>query len=296
MPNFLIIGAPKTGTTTLHYALMQHPDIFLCPLKEVGFFWAYEEDVLLLGPGAIRMKNVLVRNLEDYQLLFEKATTEKAIGEFSVRYIYHPRAPERIHRLIPNARLIASLRQPADRAFSAFYMNIRDGLEPCHDFREALEQDRQGIRDQWITCRYLNRGFYYASLKRYLDFFDHQQLHISLMEDLISDPQHLIQSIYSFLGVENNLAVNMSKPSNASGIIRRPIQRFIWVNTNRLRALVRPLFNARLRHVVTEWFIRDLEKPIFPPELRRELTNYYREDIERLQDLIERDLSHWLSN
>jgi len=294
LPNFLIIGASKSGTTTLHNFFLQHPEIFMCTTKEVGFFWAYENDIQIQGPGAERLKNVLVTDMDRYQRLFDKVTTERAIGEASVRYISYPDVPERIHRYIPHVRLIASLRQPADRAFSAFTMNQRDGLEPCSDFQEALAQERAGLRDQWISCRYLNRGFYYSSLKRYLECFDRQQMHISLMEDLIDHPQDLLLSLFRFLEVDESYASDLSHRHNPSGVIRNPAQRFIWTHSNRLRAAVRPLFSARFRHVAADWFLRDLEKPKFAPDLRAELTEYYRQDIEQLQDLLQRDLSHWL--
>jgi len=294
LPNFLIIGASKSGTTTLHNVFLHHPEIYMYPTKEVGFFWAYEQDIQIQGPGADRLKNVLVSDMDRYQSLFDKVTTEKAIGEASVRYISYPEVPERIHRYIPHVRLIASLRQPADRAFSAFTMNRRDGLEPCSDFQEALVQERVGLRDQWISCRYLNRGFYYASLKRYLDFFNRQQMHISLMEDLIDHPQDLLKSLFRFLEVDESYASDISHRHNPSGIISNPLQRFMWTHSNRLRAAIRPFFSARVRHRTTEWFMRDLEKPQFPHHLRVELTEHYRKDIEQLQDLLQRDLSHWL--
>jgi len=294
LPNFLIIGASKSGTTTLHNVFLNHPEIYICPTKEVGFFWAYQENIQIQGPGAERLKNVLITDLNQYQQLFDKVSTEKAIGEASVRYISHPNVPERIHSIIPHVKLIASLRQPADRAFSAFTMNRRDGLEPCSDFQEALEQERSGMRDHWISCRYLNRGFYYASLKQFFELFDRQKFHISLMEDLIDNPMGLLISLFRFLEVDESFASNLSHRHNPSGIIRNPLKRFMWTNSNRLRAAVRPILEPRFRHLATEWFMHDLEKPQFPLQLRVELTEYYRKDIEQLQDLLQRDLSHWL--
>jgi Sulfotransferase domain len=296
LPNFLIIGASKSGTTTLHNIFLQHPEIFICPTKEVGFFWAYEEDIKMEGPGVDRLRHVLITDLGQYERLFAKATSAKAIGEASVRYISHPNVPERIHRIIPRVRLIANLRQPADRAFSAFTMNRRDGLEPCSDFREALKQERSGLRDRWISCRYLNRGFYYDSLKRYLEYFDRGQMHISLMDDLISDPQGLLKNLFKFLEVDESFSPDLSKRYNPSGIIRNPIRRIIWTHSNRIRAAIRPIISARMRRLSTQWFIRDVEKPAFDPDMRAALTEYYRQDIEHLQELLDRDLHCWLKD
>jgi hypothetical protein len=294
LPTFLIIGAPKAGTTTLHYVLSQHPEVYMCPLKEAGFFWAYGQPVNLQGPGAEKLRNRLVTRLEDYENLFKDAKKAKAVGESSVRYLASLAAPQNIRQFIPDARLIVTLRQPAERAFSAFAHNQRDGLEPSHDFAQAIAEDRTGKRDGWQFCRYLDRGFYYASLKRYLEYFDRSQLHISLLEDLVQDPQRLMRGLFQFLEVDGDFTPDLSHKHNTSGVIRNPALRTLWTRTNRLRVALRPYLPPRMRHAAFEWVIQDLEKLPFPPDLRAELTEYYRQDILQLQDLIRRDLSHWL--
>jgi hypothetical protein len=294
MPNFLIIGAAKGGTTTLHNVLAQHPDVYMCPLKEVGFFWAYGEDVRLQGISAERLRNRLIDDLDRYQKLFDGVTNEKAIGEASVRYLSTANTPEVIRRFIPGAKLIASLRQPADRAFSAFNHNRRDGIEPCSDFGEAIAQDQNGLRDHWMVCRYLHVGFYYQFLKRYFDMFDRNQIHISLFEDLKEEPHELMSNLFRFLDVDETFVPDLSHRHNVTGIIRNPLLRAAWARSSKLRSVIRPILSDRLRHNVFEWVIRDQDKPQFSPELRLELTDYYYEDINRLQDLLDRDLSHWL--
>jgi hypothetical protein len=295
LPNFLVIGASKGGTTTIHQVLDQHPQVFMCSVKEVGFFWSYGEPVEFHGPGQEKLRNRLVNDLDRYQALFKNAANEKALGESSVRYISTPRAPKVIHDLIPQAKLIASLRQPADRAYSSYMHNLRDGVEPCSQFAEAVAQELNGERDDWTFCRYLSRGFYSVQIKRYLEYFEKEQLHISLFEDLKNNPKTLFRGLYRFLKVDEKFSPDLSHKHNVSGVIKNPVLRNMWTRTGRLRAAMRPLMSDRLRHAATEWFMRDLEKPQFPKELRKELTEYFRQDIEQLQDLIGRDLSHWLT-
>ena len=294
MPTFLLIGAAKGGTTSLHYAFDQHPQIYMSPMKEPSFFWAYGQDVRLLGPGAEVMKHRYVDTLEDYQKLFAKAADYKARGESSVRYLCHPPAPKAIHQFLPDVKLIMILRQPAERAFSSFAHYRRDGMEPCADFAGAIAQDRQGQREGWTFGRYLSEGFYFQALQRYLAYFDRDQMHISLLEDLQADPQALMCSIFQFLGVDDSFVVDLSHQHNVSGIIRNPLLRWVWTRSNPLRAAIRPLLSERFRHRASELMIRDVEKLSLPPQLRAELTEYYRQDIEQLQDLLGRDLSHWL--
>jgi hypothetical protein len=294
MPNFLVIGAPKAGTTTLNDALSQHPEIYMSPVKEAGFFWAYNQPIDFRAPGAVNLRNRLVTDLISYQELFKDVAGQKAIGEASVRYLASPQSPSLIRQFVPHARLIASLRQPADRAFSEFSHQLRDGIEPCKTFAEAIEQERRGARDHWIACRYLHLGFYARSLKRYLENFDRAKLHISLLEDLQTDPQGLMRELFSFLEVEETFTPDLSHKHNVSGVIRNPALRFVWTRSKNLRASLRRFLPPRFRHTASEWVIQDLVKLPFHPELRAELTDYYRQDILQLEDLIQRDLSHWL--
>lgn len=295
LPNFLIIGAPKCGTTTLHYVLSQHPQIFMCPVKEAGFFWAYDQDVRLQGPGADKLRNRLVSDRQAYEKLFASVSGQPAVGESSVRYIYTPSAPRNIHALIPQARLVAILRQPAERAYSAFNHNRRDGLEPCPDFASAIADDLAGKRLDWQFCRYLNRGLYAESLRRYFEYFDRSQMHLTLMEDLIQDPGAYFRSLFGFLGVDSAFEPDLSQKHNRTGIIRNPALRFVWTRSSRLRSALRPLIDPRLRHAAFEWVIKDVVKEPMPPETHARLTEYYRDDILDLQELLGRDLSHWLA-
>jgi hypothetical protein len=294
MPNFFIIGAPKSGTTTLHYVLDQHPDVYMSPVKEPGFFWAYGEEVNLQGPSELLLRHRVVSDLDDYTKLFDGITTEKAIGESSASYMFHPRSPKLIYRSIPHAKLVFILRQPADRAFSSFTQYLRDGVEPCSEFAEAVAQEKQGLRDHWTFGRHLNYGFYYNAFQRYLKYFTRQQMHISLFEDLKEDPHRLLSDLFRFLEVRDDFVPDLSHQHNVSGVIRNPLLRGFWTRSNRLRAIIRPLTNQWMRHTFAEWVFRSVDKPVFSQELRSDLTEYYRKDIELLEDFLQRDLGNWL--
>lgn len=294
MPNFLIIGASKGGTTTLNYVLDQHPEIFMCPVKETGFFWAYGEQLTYHEPGSQKLRYRVVDNPEQYQKLFRKASGYKAIGEASVRYLCHPKSPSLIHQFIPKVKLIAILRQPADRAFSSYLHNLRDGMEPCKNFAEAIVQEKQGLRDHWIALRYLEHGMYFSAIQRYLQFFNHSQLFIRLFEDLQQNPHSLFEDLFRFLEVDDTFIPDLSHKHNVSGIIRNPWLRWLWTNTVKLRVYLRPIISGRLRHNLSEWVYKDVQKQTLSTQLKMELTEYYREDILKLQDLLGRDLSSWL--
>ena len=130
MPNFLIIGAMKSGTTALYYYLEQHPQVYMSPVKEPNFFCSEENSD---GDFATR--------LGAYQDLFRDVSGEKAIGEASHCYLYEPEAAARIQEYITDAKLIAVLRDPVDRAYSHFLHMVRNGSEPLTDFALALREE-----------------------------------------------------------------------------------------------------------------------------------------------------------
>src|SRR3989338_3833819 len=132
LPNFLIIGATKAGTTSIHNYLGQHPEIFVCPHKETNFF-AQDSATCFLGDA--------INTREDYEREFEGVKNEKAIGETSPAYLAVPTAPERIHGLIPHAKLIAILRDPAERAYSHYLMRRRQKREFRSSFEQCLDEE-----------------------------------------------------------------------------------------------------------------------------------------------------------
>ena len=114
------------------------------------------------------------------------------------------------------------------------------------------------------------------------------------MEDFQRDSQRFLQTIFEFLDVDQSFSPDISHRHNPSGIIRSPLLRLLWINSNRFRSWIRPFFNERFRHYAFEMLIRNkVEKPIFDLDANRDLTEFYRKDIENLQELVHRDLSEW---
>ena len=150
MPNFLIIGAMKSGTTALYYYLEQHPEIYMSPVKEPNFFSSQEREN---AAGA-------VARIGNYRDLFRGVSGETAIGEASHSYLYEPGAAAEIRRYAPEAKLIAILRNPIDRAYSHFLHMVRSGTEPLDDFAQALQEEAAGIHKERTFQDYIGRGLY----------------------------------------------------------------------------------------------------------------------------------------
>jgi hypothetical protein len=293
MPNFLIVGAQKAGTTSLYYYLKQHPQVYMSPRKEPHFFEGMHWD--FYRPGRTTLP---VTDLADYQALFEGVTDEKAIGEASASYLYSPKAPALIKRSIADARLIAVLRNPADRAYSNFLHCVRTGREPIPDFAEALRVEEGRIRDNWGPLwHYRQKGFYYPQVKRYLDTFGRDRFRVWLYDDLRAKPLEMLREVFEYLEVDASFVPDMSIEHNTSGLPRNKVlygmaKKLAARNpTLKLAILERYLPAGPRRYVKRRIFV---QPPPFPAEIRGQLLDSYREDILRLEDLFGWDLSRWL--
>lgn len=298
MPNFVIIGAGKSGTTALYRYLEQHPQVYMSPVKETNFFALEGGKADFRDPSAPeRINSWSVTDLQDYEALFDRASDELALGEASPLYLYDGRAPGAIRRHVPDARLIAVLRDPAERAHSAFTHLVRDGLEPHADFGRALAEEDRRVADHWSWIwHYKRMGFYHEQLKRYFDIFDEEQITVYLYEDLRSDPMGVVADIFGRLGVDPRFRPDTSVRFNRSGIPKSKALHSFLMRSSPLKAPFKRLVPTKLRkRLVADLRNRNLrEPPRLSPEMRLRLNEAYREDILGLQDLIQRDLTGWL--
>ncbi len=298
LPNFLIIGAAKAGTTSLYHYLGQHPEVFMSPVKEPHFFALEGGRASFRSPGAeagINRKSVA--DPKEYEALFDGARGEKTIGEASTSYLYSPEAPGRMEVLLPEAKFIAVLRDPAERAYSTFLALRLGGREPLEDFSLALEAEQERIESGWEHIwHYKNLGFYHAQLSRYGNALEEGRLRVYLYEDLSADPRGVMREAYSFLGVDDSFVPDTSQRHNMSGVSKNGFLVSLVREKHPVKTALKPLVPARVRRrLVSGVQKRVLSRPPFPPEVRQELVEAYREDVLELQEMLGRDLSAWLS-
>jgi hypothetical protein len=204
IPNFIIVGAAKAGTTAIYHYLLQHPQVYLTPLKETNYFALAGQQLAFRGPGDEDYVNRLsITDEASYRSQFDGVRDEIAIGEASPLYLYHPQAAARIHDALPDAKIIAILRNPIDRAYSAFLHLVRDNREVHRDFEQALAQEPARIADNWEHIwHYLSMGRYYEQVKRYYDTFPHEQVRVYLYRDLRTDCTTLLRDTLNYLQVD----------------------------------------------------------------------------------------------
>jgi hypothetical protein len=269
LPNFLIVGAMRSGTTSLARYLGAHPEVFMAPVKEIHYF-----------------DRNFNQGINWYERHFLKATDEGAVGEASQTYMYDEDAVGRIATVLPKARLIAVLRNPVDRAYSHYWLNRALGREPL-SFREAVdvEADRlaAGDRSARFAYSYLDRGRYLRQLVHLYDHFPDEAVCTVLFEDLRDRPGETYSWVCRFLGADTSFVPpHLGTPLNRFTTFRSVA---IRERTKRLRPGVRRLIghlNARTR-----------QYPPLEQDLRASLLREFENDNAALASRLGRDLSIW---
>lgn len=317
LPNLFVIGAAKSGTTSLHHYLGQHPDVFMSPIKEPNYFAFPGHLPRFNGPQRSRKSafeldrlrrekyEFSILELAQYEQLFSQARGKKFRGESSPAYLYFPGTARRIRESVPDARIVVILRDPVARAHSKYLQMRRDGAEPLGLFQAAIDAEPQRQKEGWSpTWLYVDRGFYYRQLSIYYKMFDRSQIHVILYDDLRQNPVSSLNAIFEFLGVDPDVTVDTREQHNVSAIPQVPRFGLLYQLTARPFLLSTRLQSAlpeRLAARVRPWARRLLLKQVpasapenLASELRAALTARFREDIDQLQHLVRRDLSQWL--
>jgi len=299
LPTFLLIGTAKAGTTSLYHALRQHPDVFVPEVKEPRFFAYVDDPPAMEGPGDCESNEAAgaVYSMAEYRALFDAVEDEAAVGEASVNYLYSETAPRRIHEHLPGVQLIAVLRNPIERAYSHYLHLLRAGREPLRDFGAALDAEPQRRREGWEwSWHYTRMGFYHDQLRRYLTHFDRDQLSVYLFDTFQEDNVAVAQEIYRVIGVDDSYVPTQSLTHAKTGVpISDRFQRFLLNPNHPVRRAARAVVPESVRtYGVKVLKNMNLSKPAMDPDVRAELARLYEDEIYRLEELLDRDLSHWL--
>ncbi|MEY2454208.1 MAG: hypothetical protein QOD92_3782 [Acidimicrobiaceae bacterium] len=269
LPDFLIIGAMRSGTTSLARYLGAHPGVYVAPNKELHFF-----------------DRAFDRGLDHYRQQFARARGDQSAGEATQTYLYDTTALDRIAATLPDVKLIAILRNPVDRAYSHYWQKRAYGREPL-SFAAAVsaepERLRGADRDERFRYSYLDRGRYVDQLQRVTERFPRTALHVLLFEDLRDAPEDTYRDVCRFLQVNEDMT-----PAN----IGEPLNPFLMFRSRRLREVSRR-FPPRLRNAVGRINARKGDYEPLDPGLRAELVEYFAAPNAALAAWLGRDLSVW---
>lgn len=301
-PDFLIIGAPKAGTTALHAALARHPQLYMSAVKEPKFFLCDggpPPRAGQRGPGDAHSAQEWIWRRERYEALFAPAPRGALRGESTPFYLYDRRAHDRLRAAVPEARLIAVLRDPVDRAQSNWMHLWSDGLEPLGDFLAAWEAEDDRVRRGWAPFWHYRRlGRYGEQLAHLLDRFPREQVHVLPYRELADTPYAALDAVCRFLGVATGLlqgadvqnARRWVAPSARATVLSRTIRAGAA-----LGALAPPaVWRSASRPLVHLLQAGASQRPILAAEVRLQLAGTYAEDVALLEHLTGRPFADWL--
>ena len=275
-PTFLIIGAPRSGTTSLYEYLKKIPEVFMCSIKEPNYFsLSLDPNFLLTQP---------IRNKQKYQKLFSRVINEKAIGEASSNYLWDPKAPKIISETIPTVKIIMILRNPIDRAFSHYLMHLGNGTE-TRNFREVIEDALKPDTNDYVR-RIIEAGYYYEQIQRYQKFFSPNQIKIFIFEEFDRNPKEVVKETMDFLGIDGSLPDNLNVRYNQYAEPRGKISSVMLKSPQIKRVGKKFLPSSLGTFVVKNLLNKKTNKPELPKEDGTFLADLYLSDSTNLQKIL----------
>lgn len=310
IPSFFLVGAAKSGTTSLYSYLSQHPDIFLPDVKEPNFFAYKDAPLRAKGP---KSEDVLIKLLlkktvtceRDYHYLYKNAKANQLTGDCSPRYLYFENVAELIYRRCPDAKIIVILRNPVARAYSHYLMNRQRDLEPEDTFEKAIDQEVSRKQQGWgWDWHYLSLGRYGEQLQRYYDRFPKENILVVMHDDFVSDQQAVIQKIYQFIGVEDTFCADTGrqfKVASTVGAADGFLGRLVFATESTWLGALAIKFIPKKAGLWVQDILRDFVSksrggrkiPALSLETKLLCWQRLQDDVKQVEQLLARDLSYW---
>lgn len=294
-PTFLIAGAAKSGTTSVYRYLKQHPQLFLPIPKEPKFITSQFINYPFKGPGDDLIEAEIAKSRAAYDRLFDLAGKEiTAAGDASADNLYYyEQAIPVIKRELGDPKILIFLRNPVERAFSAYSHLVREGRESL-DFRSALDTEEERIRNNYeFLWHYKKAGLYARQVEAYLQNFT--SVKIFLLEDIIADKNKVINEIFRFLNVRQDVHIEDERIYNVSGKPKSRLLFRILKYPNPVKNTLKLLLPAEMRQQFRRSVDKlNLTKMQIDKKSEQYLKEYFREDVHALEEIINRKLPDWL--
>ncbi|HXO24787.1 MAG TPA: sulfotransferase [Streptosporangiaceae bacterium] len=299
MPDFLVIGAPKAGTTALHAALSEHPALYMSAIKEPKFFLTDGPPPTKGGPGDALTYREHVWRRADYEALFAQAPAGTLRGESTPLYLYDPAAMRRIRDTLPDARLIVIVRDPVERAHSNWTHLWSAGLEPVADFVRACDEEERRIAAGWASFwHYTRLGRYGEQLQYLFTLFPREQVLVLRYRRLVDEPAQTLDQICAFLGVPTGVLTHMPRHNVTSHpeltLAHRTVslaQRAGSAVGSRVPGLTAATLTGPLERFLQR---HSRERQPLGWEQRRELLPRFEPDIALLERVLGEDFGDWV--
>ncbi len=301
-PNFFVVGAPKSGTTSLHDYLSQHPDVFMSKYKEPCF----------LAPDFLSPS--YVQSEEEYLRCFQGWQGERRVGESTTSYMYSKMAATKIGEYAPGAKIIVMLRNPVDMIASLHAQYVKTGNENILCFEDALEAEAERAKGKRIPAHfcypneyllYRQVGKYAEQLHRYLSVFGRENVHVIIFDDFQQNSEKEFGSVCRFLGVSLNSEIDFAKHNSARSP-RSKMLHYMFLQLKSVESkivkILKPIIPLQLRSLLRNRYhsLWDLNmkagRDSVSIETRAVLSRFYRNDIKILEGLLGRDFGGWIAD
>jgi hypothetical protein len=301
-PDALIIGAPKAGTSALHAALAQHPQIYASPVKEPKYFMCWDAPPpAYRGPGDRHSNQEWIWRREAYEALFRGAPDDAVRLESTPFYLYAPNARRRIAEELPEAKLIVIVRDPIDRAYSNWMHLWVDGLEPISDFEDAWRAEDSRVAAGWAPFWHYRRlGRYGEQLADLLSRVERERVLVLRYWQVVSQPNETLNRTSRFLGIAED-QIRSIAPDNARPFVEPGVRTSVLGRVIRAGASAGTYLPPGVWRQASEPLVRllqrggSIQRPKLAAEQRKALLGDCTDDISLLEQTLGESFEDWRS-
>lgn len=295
--NLFIVGAAKSGTTSLYHYLNQHESVFFPQVKEPNYYSNIfsEDKQAYKKPKPNKFyHHKIINSKKEYFLLYKGSESYSIVGDASPSYLWDLNSAARIHKDFPNAKIIIILRNPIQRAFSHYLMNLRSGLEQDRNFYSALLRDQKNSQEVWgdgKSMLYVSLGMYSSQIQSYYNYFDKNNIKVLLYEEFFENLAYSVTGLFKFLNISNSKddTLNLDTSFNAYASPKNKLAELLIKHKQKL-GFIRKFAPPMLKQNI---LFKSSEKPKIDDKTYNYLAKIYKKDIEKLEEILGRNLSLW---
>ncbi len=297
--NLFIVGAAKSGTTSLYNYLNQHPEVYFPKVKEPNFYSNIdsEDPMAYKHPKeGVFYHNKIIRNKEVYYSLYKNSANYKIIGDASPSYLWDIDSAKRIYTDFPQSKIIIMLRNPVFRTFSHYLMNIRSGVEKESDFLVALKRDKKTEPKVWGDGKvllYEELGMYYNQVQTYFDLFNKKNIKVIIYEEFFQNTDKGLLEICEFLKIEKVTTINHTEVYNKYTSPKNKLSYFFIRNKGKLQYFRRFTPNALKKLFKNKILFKNTSKPKMSNSSKIYLQDIFSDNIKKLESLLNKNLDVW---
>ena len=285
--DFFIVGAAKSGTTSLYNYLFKHPEVCMSSIKEPNFF-----SNKLLNEQKMYYKDVKIDSIEKYHNLFDKHTNNKICGEASVSYLFYEKIAKQIKKYNKNAKIIIMLRNPIERAFSHYLMDLRLGFVN-ESFDSIIYRNSKNKNQCLHYQQYIKVGNYSSQVLKYLDSFGKDNILIINYDDFVKSPSLEFKKTCKFLQISKQFNLDFDKKYNVGKLAKNKTIAYLY-SVYHLRRFVNLFFSDKLKLYFKRSLFHENTNMSISLKTRQYLYDYYLNDIKKLNLITSNKFAKWI--